>query len=89
MSVREEFEQWAEAYHTSLGNFYTRPGGMFALQADGEYQVRWLQSDFVAWQASRESLVIDLPADLDWRSAAETRDMCADRIRAAGLKVKP
>lgn len=46
------------------------------------------QAAWDGWQASRETLVIDLPSDLDWRSAVETRDICADRVRAAGLKVK-
>lgn len=56
--------------------------------------VDWLEGAEVckiwqlSWQASRESAVIDLPSDLDWRSAVETRDICADRIRAVGLKVK-
>lgn len=36
-----------------------------------------------------QCVVIELPQDLDWRSVTEIRDMCADRIRAAGLKVKP
>jgi hypothetical protein len=53
MSSREEFEAWAEPYHREAGNWYERDGGMFELFVDGSYRVRWLESDFVAWQASR------------------------------------
>lgn len=39
---------------------------------------------FAAWQASRESLVIELSPYISY-----DRELCIEAIEAAGLKVKP
>jgi len=40
------------------------------------------------WVASREGCVVELPADVSLRQPAEVRDICAQRIKNAGLGVK-
>lgn len=96
--MREEFEVWAEKHHREAGNWYERPCGMFEVFVDGSYQVRWLESDFVAWQASRAAIEVDLPkiVDKEWanthaeRSAMrEAIGWCKKRIESLGIKVKP
>lgn len=44
---------------------------------------------FAAWQASRESLAIDLPANRITKDSIMMRLHCRQAIEAAGLKVKP
>jgi hypothetical protein len=91
MDSRQQFEEWAADYHESLGNFYTRAGGMFALDESGEYEVRWLQGDFVAWQASRESILVELPHDVMHVTNiayGDGRDDVITAIHSAGIRTK-
>jgi hypothetical protein len=81
--MREEFEAWVkrEWPAQSLSQFN-----------DGEYQGFTVQHCWLAWQASRESLVIELPqggyfAGYDNEHMMESRDV-REAIEAAGLKVK-
>jgi hypothetical protein len=56
-------------------------------------EVRIFMARWEAWQASRESLVIELPSDqcidIHGYSPKATRLYCRKAIEAAGLKVMP
>lgn len=94
--MREEFEAWV------LSEYPNRRMSKFA---DGEYHSTTIQYCWLAWQASRAVLVIDLPpvpvvpdepeeaiddSFMDGYYAAQgMRNACAQNIEAAGLKVKP
>jgi hypothetical protein len=80
--MREEFEAWVkrEWPAQSLSQFN-----------DGEYQGFTVQHCWLAWQASRESLVIELPDYLDTEKLglpAYDANAVDAAIEAAGLKVK-
>lgn len=91
--MREEFEEWARsrsldlAYrnYPGVGQFYECPRTLLALEA---------------WQASRESLVVELPACEEGRcdsileeAAQESYNdalaECRRAIESLGLRVKP
>ncbi|MFJ2455414.1 hypothetical protein ACIOWK_27380 [Pseudomonas protegens] len=49
---------------------------------------------YAIWQASRESLVVELPEEKDYVTSSETGVLfaledCRDAIESLGLKVKP
>ena len=88
--MREEFEAWAK-HHYLLMDCVTD------LQ-DGEYFDPEMQYAWEAWQASRESLVIELPKRCDKMDGIAVyteegdfyhRHDVREAIEAAGLKVKP
>jgi hypothetical protein len=95
---REEFIAWSST-HSFLGGCYLQT------QSDGTFIDVDLQYAWESWQASRESLVIELPPEptvpdepeeaiddsfMDGYYAAQgMRNACAQIIKAAGLKVKP
>lgn len=92
--MREEFEAWY------LDKFCGGQDRLFrCVNADQIYYFAEVQSKWHAWQASRESLVIELPpmptaqrSDEEATFSAGGCDMrrkCADLVKAAGLKVKP
>lgn len=94
--IRSEFELW---YWGAYGDaFECLSTEALELDSDGEYENEHAKFSFIAWQASREALVIELPkiVDKEWanthaeRSAMrEAIGWCKKRIEAAGLKVKP
>ena len=80
--MREEFEAWA-ATHYLLKECVTE-------LEDDEYCDPEMQYGWESWQASRESLVIELPES--WRSAGSTHELMHKRdtvaaIEDAGVKV--
>ena len=81
--MREEFEAWAieDAASTDKTLKFER-GGEWYLGKD--HQV--MNLGWAAWQASRESLVIDLPKVIG--SLMYSSDVY-EAVEAAGLKVKP
>lgn len=94
MSMREEFEDWVKSMW---------PAQSLALFNDGEYQGFTVQHCWAAWQASRAAIEVEFP-DSTGRyyngcpaSAIEDPMQCwrdgykaaADRIKDAGIKVKP
>jgi hypothetical protein len=99
MNMREEFElAYVEGLVRRCGEGFrsTALCSLTEKRPDGEYRD---YTDFIAWwawQASRESLVIELPRaknilphDADRESAWDVcKDACIDAIEAAGLKVK-
>lgn len=97
--MREEFEAWAITC-AWLGLSDECMEFIDGGYVNGEVQAAWL-----GWQASRETLVIELPPEptvpdepeeaiddsfMDGYYAAQgMRNACAQNIKAAGLKVKP
>lgn len=97
--MREEFEAWA------ITSAWMGLSGECLEFIDGGYVNCEVQAAWLAWQASREALVIELPPEpsvpdepeeaiddsfMDGYYAAQgMRNACAQLITAAGLKVKP
>lgn len=87
--MRDEFEEWAaeEAEVRGVGTLL----GLMKDEHHDRYSMIWTQTAWVAWQASRESLVIELPGACECchdQSAIDMNEACAQVIEAAGLKVK-
>ena len=84
MTMLEEFEAWASKdYGYSLTRYYT----------DLRYDDDDTEAAWDAWQASRETLVIELPEK--WGeyteagfSACQAIDECMENIHAKGVKTK-
>jgi hypothetical protein len=100
--MREEFEAWAIEDAVSTGRTLSfERGGEWYLGKDHQA----MNLGWAAWQASRETLVIELPPEptvpdepeeaiddsfMDGYYAAQgMRNACAQNIKAAGLKVTP
>ncbi len=76
--VREQFEAWALSCNQMID------------KANGVYLVRSVDCLWVAWRASREALVIDLPDA--WRQDRQSlmdADQVSEAIQAAGLRIQP
>ena len=94
--MREEFEAWVLSEY---------PNQRMSKFAGGEYHSTTIQYCWLAWQASRNILAIELPPEptapdepeeaiddsfMDGYYAAQgMRNACAQNIKAAGLKVNP
>lgn len=85
---REEFEKWAEEVGALPWGYLKKqrtPSGGYSVQI---YQYMWK-----AWQASRESLVVELPAkittkDIHWTTPNKMREALADKLIHAGIRIK-
>ncbi|WP_122499972.1 hypothetical protein [Pseudomonas viridiflava] len=76
--VRERFEAWALSCNQIID------------KANGVYLVRSVDCLWVAWRASREALVIDLPdAWHQDRQRLMDADEVSETIQAAGLRIQP
>ncbi|MGP3209186.1 hypothetical protein ACTVPS_01820 [Serratia marcescens] len=79
-NLREEFEQW---WNNKMAMcFYSQPKS----QKETIYHASWL-----AWQASRASIVVELPHCGEYDepfSAANAIIDCANTIRSIGLSIK-
>lgn len=82
--MREQFEAWYAVEH---------PSRMKTLRWEPEYQSYKQQFDacmFSSWQASREAVVVELPAE--WRTNVGkmlSTPAVRDAIEAQGMKVAP
>ncbi|WP_219342153.1 hypothetical protein [Pseudomonas crudilactis] len=98
--MREEFEGWAaeEAEVRGVGSLL----GLMKDEHHDRYSMIWTQTAWVAWQASREALVIEFPNRYDEKyqeyfddvdggcfNAAKYLADVKSTIEAAGLKVTP
>lgn len=101
--MREEFEEWAaeEAEVRGVGVLL----GLMQDEHQDRYSMIWTQTAWMAWQASRSALVIELPpvypepeapeeaiddSHMDaFHAANGMRHACAKAIEAAGAKVTP
>lgn len=87
--MREEFErEWNKVSGRT-------PERSIAMDGQNSYENRVDDAAWWAWQASRESLVIELPSECgvnvgkSWSTAFNSaRLQCLKAIEAAGLKVK-
>jgi hypothetical protein len=84
--MREDFEKFRDERNATLEREGHKPGSKWHVT----------NAHYATWQASRESLVIELPAALDAKPYAcyeggwnDMRGESVDAIEAAGLKVKP
>ncbi|WP_122569963.1 hypothetical protein [Pseudomonas viridiflava] len=76
--VREQFEAWALSCNQMID------------KSNGVYLVRSVDCLWVAWRASREALVIDLPdAWHQDRQRLMDADEVSETIQAAGLRIQP
>lgn len=76
--MREQFEAWALSCNQMID------------KANGVYLVRSVDCLWVAWRASREALVIDLPdAWHQDRQRLMDADEVSETIQAAGLRIQP
>ncbi|MFL1387521.1 hypothetical protein ACI77F_07590 [Pseudomonas tritici] len=101
--MREEFEEWAaeESEVRGVGTLL----GLMTDEHNDRYSMIWTQTAWMAWQASRKALVVDLPAVgpspeppedaiddsfLDAHHAKiQMRNACFKAIDAAGITIKP
>lgn len=101
--MREEFEEWAadEAEVRGVGVLL----GLMQDEHHDRYSMIWTQTAWMAWQASRAALVVELPpphpepdepdeaiddSHMDaFHAANGMRHACSKAIEAAGLKVTP
>ena len=100
--MREEFEAWALARF--INSETMKPLQRSADEPDG-YHYPVLNTAWIAWQASRQAIVIELPpapavpedpeeaiddSHMDaYHAANRMRGECANSIEAAGLMVTP
>lgn len=79
--MREKFEEFRDKRNALLESEGHKPGSKWHIT----------QAHYATWQASRESLVIDLEPDepADEGAAYLHQDFVKERIEATGLKVKP
>lgn len=111
--VERQVDLFGEGYRDSAIHLLKRKGDFdkppthYELQrrVQGLYDLDWVEMTYWAWQASRESLVIELPpappapeepeeaiddSHMDgYHAAVRMRSACEKSIKAAGLKVKP
>ncbi|WP_434706898.1 hypothetical protein J3Q07_08280 [Pseudomonas sp. D4-18] len=86
--MREEFEAWA------LSHFINSQSMQPLLRDEDEpeeYRFSRVNMAWIAWQASREALVITLPntecfGEYSQEAARVMRDSCADAIEEQGIK---
>lgn len=101
--MRDDFEEWAagEAEIRGVGELI----GLLKDEHHDRYSMIWTQTAWMAWQASRAALAIDLPSVgpepeapedaiddsyMDAHHAAiRMRNACFKAVEAAGLKVTP
>ena len=111
--AQHQVDLFGEGYRGSAIHLLKRNGDFdmspthYELQRreQGLYDLHWVEMTYWAWQASRESLVIELPpappvpsepedaiddSHMDgYNAAVRMRSACEKSIKAAGLKVKP
>ena len=79
--MREEFEAWILEKHPILMLLQEPRGGYIDGRTDAYWEV---------WQASRESMAIELPdiKVVEYDAGYTVLEQCRDAIRAAGVKTK-
>lgn len=80
--MREQFEEWLKAVW---------PKALTIKYNSGDYRSETVQQSWVAWQASREAVVVELPLFLwPYYNVWKPIDRAyREAIEAQGLKVKP
>ena len=93
MTSREQFEAWASNQYTfdPIESILLRIG-----PEKERYHLKLIQRLWEAWQASREAVEVQLPDRRDYEETLSDHELgfnialelCAEAIRAAGIKVK-
>ena len=78
MGMREEFEAWVVGRKV-----VTRHGAGLNQNSDGTYSDYRINDRWLAWQASRATLVIELPKVIYWGSSESIEGYDAEEIHAA------
>jgi hypothetical protein len=99
--MRKEFEAWANKHNESLrDDRFDQPEDIRLDRQGGVYIWANAESAWLAWQASRAALCVELPVmlypypgqDEDGKLTDRDRNVtishCADAIHAAGVKTK-
>lgn len=88
MTSREQFEEWAKTTNSDLGKYKTGIN-------KGDYKNPVMRKMWLAWQASRNEVQIDLPKEMgEYQTAMEgdgwnlMRRHAVKAIESVGLKVK-
>ncbi|HEN3329497.1 TPA: hypothetical protein ACJIYU_004160 [Yersinia enterocolitica] len=84
---REEFHKWLEEAH-----------GLYGEDIDWQperncYRIFGIHLAWCAWQSSRESIEVELPAkvtakDTNWTTPNKMREALALSLRTAGIRIK-
>lgn len=98
--IRDAFLEWLAEECERRGESYA---ACTALDRFGRYTLVWVQTSWIAWQASRAALAVELPpacpmpeepeeaiddSHMDaYHAANKMRKACAASIKAAGVKV--
>lgn len=100
MTSREQFEAWFKREIIETPDFefnaFDDDAGEYAVTEDDNIDLYLqVQAMYMAWQASREAVEVELPTRVDCCNvpfAAHSWNACleesANRIRSAGIKVK-
>lgn len=95
MTSREQFEAWFKREIIETPDFefntFNDDAGEYAVTEDDNIDLYLqVQAMYMAWQASREALEVELPtAEGEEGGITELIvDLCSEAIRAAGIKVK-
>ena len=85
--IRSEFERW---YWGAYGDaFECLSAEALERDGDGDYENEHARFSFVAWQASRQAIEIELPNPAVAGSNCIRDHAIRDCLESAGLKVKP
>lgn len=101
MDSRQQFEAYILKRNAGDIDYWKDKSGLTGMIGSDLYNVVWVQNDYELWQASRESLAIELPSR-KWSDAdlytiygnPEGRGDCLDydetlqAIHAAGIRTK-
>lgn len=58
MTSREQFEEWLIKYCGEIDYYFAEMAT--ERHANGDYKITWVDSAWIGWQASRESITVDL-----------------------------
>lgn len=89
--MREDFEAWHRAKYQTKHQTGRPTRDMHNGVYDEKYGPDEQQDRWEIWQASRESLVIELPGACECchgQAEIDMNEACAQAIEAAGLRVK-
>ena len=85
--MREEFEAWVTSYAEKID--YTWKDKV--TNRDGvNYKTTWVDSAWIGWKASRESMVIELPISTYETPSGDNalrEDAVFDALESAGIEV--
>ncbi|GEM_PF-1103795 len=100
MTSREQFEAWFKREIIETPDFefnaFDDDAGEYAVTEDDNIDLYLqVQAMYMAWQASREAVVIQLPDHRDYEETLSDHELgfntgleqCAEAIRSAGIKV--